>query len=86
MSSKNYFTPDNCIDDWEDFPNRHDQTIMLVAQDNGKTYCLEELETNKYGGFSFGVPQLEAINAKLRDWMLKLKRPVWLKGKCGENY
>jgi len=88
MSKKDekIFTINNCIDEWEDYPSRHDQTIMIVTKHNNKVYCLEELNANKYGGFNFNVDELKEIIDKINNWKLKLNREVWIKGKCGENY
>lgn len=84
--NEKYFISDKCLDELDFCPCRHDQAIMIVTEHNGKRYVLEELYENKYGGFTFDYVQLEDIMKKLKSWILKLNRNVWIIGKCGECY
>lgn len=83
-----YFTKENNIDEWfwDNGPNRHDQDIMIVCEYNGDRYCLEKLETNKYGSFSFSAKQLNELLTKVNEWTKKLGQECFLVGRCGGDY
>jgi len=81
-----YFTPENYISNWEDFPPRHDQTIMVVTEYNKKEYCLEKIMVNKYGGFLFDKDVLSYLIKLIHKWEGIVGIKCSIRGKCGERY
>jgi hypothetical protein len=84
--SNNYFIEENNIWNWDNDASRHDQDIMIVCDYEGEPYCLEKIETNKYGRFRFTNEQLTKLMNKVSKWQMIVNRPCYVMGRCGENY
>jgi len=88
VNKKKFLKPENCIDDWEDYPCRHNQEIMIVciSPDSKDRYLLEKISTNKYGGFSFSIENLKDLIEKVSEWEERIGLTCVLVGRCGECY
>lgn len=83
-----YLTKENNIENMiDDFgPNRHDQEIMIICAYEGDYYCLEKIQTNKYGGFTFNEEAIKSLLSKVQKWTEITKTPCLLAGRCFGNY